>query len=80
MKKAVVAGIAPRLLAMKKGEDKYWCACGKSKNQPFCDGSHLGSEFNPVAFSLAEDKEVALCMCKQTANPPFCDGSHNKLS
>jgi CDGSH-type Zn-finger protein len=56
----------------------YWCACGKSKNQPFCDGSHKGSEFSPIKVSLDENKKVAWCMCKHSNNPPFCDGSHKK--
>jgi len=57
----------------------YWCACGESKNQPFCDGSHAkAGEFTPVEFKMEEKKTVALCMCKRTGNPPFCDGSHAK--
>jgi CDGSH iron-sulfur domain-containing protein 3 len=57
----------------------HWCACGKSKNQPFCDGSHKGSEFVPTVFELKEAKEVWLCGCKKTKNPPFCDGTHKSL-
>ena len=57
---------------------KYaWCACGKSANQPFCDGSHRGSGFNPVITEITESKTVSWCGCKHTDNPPFCDGSHN---
>ena len=57
----------------------YWCACGKSTNQPFCNGSHKGSEFIPVKFEIIEEKSAYLCGCKHTKNQPFCDGSHTKL-
>lgn len=56
-----------------------WCSCGLSKNQPYCDGAHAGSEFTPQVFKMAEKKQVALCNCKHTQNPPYCDGSHSKL-
>jgi CDGSH-type Zn-finger protein len=57
----------------------WWCACGKSRKQPFCDGSHKGSEFTPLQVQIDEAKKVFLCGCKRSANSPFCDGSHNKL-
>ena len=57
-----------------------WCACGKSAKQPFCDGSHRGSEFRPVITEVTETKTVAWCNCKNSANKPFCDGSHSKLN
>ncbi len=57
----------------------YWCACGKSKNQPFCDGSHRGTTFSPVKFELSEPKTVWLCGCKATGTAPFCDGAHKKV-
>ncbi len=57
----------------------WWCSCGRSKNQPFCDGSHSGTEFSPMPVKIEEKKTVALCGCKHSANKPFCDGSHNKL-
>jgi len=57
----------------------WWCACGKSKNQPFCDGSHKITSFSPVKTEVAEPQKVALCGCKRTKNPPFCDGSHRQL-
>ncbi len=57
----------------------YWCSCGKSARQPFCDGAHKGSEFSPLAFKLEEKKTVWLCGCKRTAKPPFCDGAHKAL-
>jgi glutamate synthase domain-containing protein 2/CDGSH-type Zn-finger protein len=57
----------------------HWCACGRSQNQPFCDGSHQGTGLSPVEFMPQTNGEAWLCMCKQTRNPPFCDGSHNRL-
>jgi len=59
--------------------DYWWCHCGKSATQPFCDGSHQGTGFTPVKFTLTEKKKVWLCGCKQTADRPFCDGTHNSL-
>ena len=56
-----------------------WCACGKSANQPYCDGSHKGTEFRPVIEKVSEPRKVAWCGCKHTGTPPFCDGSHAKL-
>ena len=57
----------------------WWCACGKSKSQPFCDGSHQGSDFSPVKLELKEQTKVWLCGCKQSGKQPFCDGTHNSL-
>lgn len=57
----------------------YWCSCGQSSKQPFCDGAHKGSEFTPTKTVLEETKTVALCGCKHTAGQPFCDGAHAKL-
>lgn len=80
MEKGKVAGTMTKMVELIAGETYAWCACGKSKNQPWCDGSHMGSSFKPTVFTLAEPKkEVALCMCKQTKNPPYCDGSHMSL-
>ncbi len=59
---------------------KYaWCACGRSGNQPYCDGSHKGTGLAPVIETITETKRVAWCGCKQTGSAPFCDGSHSKL-
>ena len=60
--------------------DYYFCTCGKSANQPFCDGAHKGTGFRPVLFSLSEKKSVSLCQCKQTSRQPFCDGTHSKIT
>jgi CDGSH-type Zn-finger protein/quercetin dioxygenase-like cupin family protein len=64
---------------LKAGERYFWCSCGRSKRQPFCDGSHAGTGFSPVAFNAERDEEVILCGCKHTRSPPFCDGSHSNL-
>lgn len=61
---------------VKGGRAYRWCACGRSRKQPFCDESHRGTAFQPVMYKAPEDLTVALCGCKQTKNPPFCDGSH----
>jgi CDGSH-type Zn-finger protein len=57
----------------------WWCVCGRSRTQPFCDGSHKGSSFAPLKFEIAQTTQVALCGCKRSQNKPFCDGSHNQL-
>ena len=59
--------------------DYWWCACGLSKKQPFCDGSHKGGPFTPLKFTVAKADKLAVCGCKRTKNPPFCDGTHNTL-
>ena len=71
-------GKSPMVEEMEPGT-YWWCSCGYSTTQPFCDGSHKGKGFAPVKLEITEKKKVAWCMCKQTANPPFCDGSHAKL-
>lgn len=57
----------------------WWCSCGKSKNQPFCDGSHQGTEFTPMEFKVDTAGKQWLCGCKRSGKPPFCDGTHNDL-
>jgi CDGSH-type Zn-finger protein len=57
----------------------WWCACGKSQKQPFCDGSHKDTEFTPVKLEITEKTKVYLCGCKHSHDKPFCDGTHNKL-
>jgi CDGSH-type Zn-finger protein len=72
------AGSAPVVLQLDQGT-YYWCACGRSDNQPWCDGSHAGTGIEPVAFSVDEPAKAALCLCKQTGDQPRCDGSHTEL-
>lgn len=75
----IIAAKSPAKVQLQKGKDYYWCQCGRSQNQPFCDGSHAGTGLSPVKFSAEKDGEVTLCRCKSTANQPFCDGSHTRL-
>jgi CDGSH iron-sulfur domain-containing protein 3 len=74
-----IAQKSPYAVDVEAGKSYFWCACGRSAKQPFCDGSHKGSEFSPVKFDATESKTVHFCGCKHTANPPFCDGTHTKL-
>jgi len=77
---ALIAGNMPSYQELVAGKRYMWCRCGRSKNQPFCDGSHAGTGFQPVAYVAKADKEEALfCMCKRTGTPPFCDGTHANL-
>ena len=69
----------PYAVEVEEGKSYYWCACGRSKNQPFCDGSHQGTDFQPVEFTAEKTDTVYLCGCKKTGNQPFCDGTHAKL-
>ncbi len=78
MIRPVVAARVPVVLELEPGT-YYWCACGRSAKQPFCDGSHQGTEFTPEVLTLEVQRRVALCACKRTGNEPFCDGSHKKL-
>jgi len=75
----VVARPKPCLVTLKGGRTYFWCSCGRSANQPFCDGSHKGTGLEPRKVVLAADEEVLLCGCKQTKTPPFCDGAHTNL-
>ncbi|MEK7433660.1 MAG: CDGSH iron-sulfur domain-containing protein [Cyanobacteriota bacterium] len=78
MEKGEIASKVPAVVELEAGT-YYWCTCGKSKNQPYCDGSHQGSSFTPMVLEITEKKKVALCQCKQTNNAPFCDGAHKGL-
>ena len=72
------AGESAIAVEVEKGKSYYWCSCGKSAKQPFCDGSHKSTDFTPLAYKAEETKKMFFCACKQTNNQPFCDGSHNK--
>ena len=77
--KPQVADKHPIDVDLQAGRHYLWCACGRSEDQPFCDGSHAVTDLQPIAFSPGESGEAWLCMCKQTKNPPYCDGSHKCL-
>ncbi len=79
MNEAVIFQKEPIAVYLKTGETYAWCACGRSANQPFCDGSHKDTGLTPVIFKADENKTAYMCACKQTGGAPFCDGSHNKL-
>lgn len=69
----VVAEQGPCPVTLKVGRTYFWCACGRSQRQPFCDGSHAGTEFTPLRFTPRDDHNAVLCGCKRTAKGPFCD-------
>lgn len=77
--KPTIAAKAPIGVELEAGKSYYWCSCGNSSNQPFCDGSHKGTSFTPEKVVVEETKKYYLCACKQTANAPFCDGAHKGL-
>jgi CDGSH-type Zn-finger protein len=74
----IVAQKTPCRVDLEPGE-YWWCACGRSKSQPFCDGSHEGTGIAPVRMEITEKSSVYLCGCKFTATPPFCDGAHELI-
>lgn len=76
---AKIAQKAPFAVEVEQGQSYYWCACGRSNTQPFCDGSHQDTEFEPVAFTAEKSETVYLCGCKRSSNKPFCDGTHQGL-
>ena len=75
----VVAKKGPYVVDVEAGKAYFWCACGKSKNQPFCDGSHKDTGFAPVKWVADADGKKGFCGCKTTGGQPLCDGSHNNL-
>ena len=78
MEKPIISEKSPVMLTMEPG-DYFWCACGRSSNQPFCDGSHRGTGLFPLKVRIEEKKDVWWCRCKQSENKPFCDGTHKRL-
>lgn len=76
---AVVSQKSPYLVEVEAGKSYFWCSCGRSEKQPFCDGSHKGTTFTPLKFEAEKSKQLFFCGCKQTDKQPFCDGAHSKL-
>lgn len=79
MTEAVVAKKGAFFADVEEGKTYWWCACGRSQNQPFCDGSHKVTDITPVEYVAEATKSFMFCGCKQTKNRPRCDGSHGKL-
>ncbi len=80
MSEPVVAQKSPIPVEVESGKTYYWCSCGRSQSQPFCDGSHKGTGFSPLAWTADKSGTVYFCACKHTQNPPLCDGSHKNLA
>ncbi|MFQ5766908.1 MAG: CDGSH iron-sulfur domain-containing protein [Acidobacteriota bacterium] len=78
MSEAKIAARIPAVLELEAGT-YMWCRCGRSAKQPYCDGSHQGTGFSPLSFTIEANRKVALCQCKKTDNSPFCDGTHKHL-
>ena len=78
MSEPLIAQKSPFVQKVEPGA-YYWCTCGRSQGQPFCDGSHKGTGFAPLKTDLTAAKTVAWCGCKHSKNPPFCDGNHSRL-
>ena len=74
-----IAQKSPYKVEVTAGKTSFWCACGRSQKQPFCDGSHKGSEFSPVKYEAGETKSVFFCGCKHSSKTPLCDGTHSRL-
>jgi CDGSH-type Zn-finger protein len=79
MSKGHIAAKAPIAVEVEAGKNYFWCTCGKSAKQPFCDGSHKDTGFTPMKWTAEEDGKKFFCACKQTDGAPFCDGSHKGL-
>jgi len=75
----VIAQKAPFALDVTEGRTYYWCACGRTKNEPLCDGSHKGTSFSPIPHTAKKDGTLYLCGCKHSKAPPLCDGAHMDL-
>ncbi len=79
MSESIIAQKAPYPVEVEAGKKYFWCACGRSANQPFCDGSHKEVGLSPVVFEADESKTIFFCGCKQSKNAPRCDGTHGKI-
>lgn len=75
----VIAKPSPYAIEVEGGRNYFWCACGRSNTQPFCDGSHKGTSFSPVKYTAEKTEWVWFCGCKQTGSPPMCNGRHKTL-
>ncbi|MBD3670552.1 MAG: CDGSH iron-sulfur domain-containing protein [Gammaproteobacteria bacterium] len=80
MKNPIIADNQPIKVCLNKGQEYHFCTCGRSKSQPFCDGSHVGTSFTPKVIATEEDREEYLCVCKHSNNLPYCDGTHQTFS
>ncbi len=79
MSEAVIAQKSPYPVEVEEGKTYYWCSCGKSAKQPFCDGAHKGSNFAPVAYKAEKTGTAYFCGCKHSGNGALCDGAHSAL-
>jgi CDGSH-type Zn-finger protein len=79
MAEPIPAQKAPYGVKVEAGREYWWCACGRSKSQPFCDGSHKGTGLSPLQYTPPQSQEVWFCGCKHSAAKPLCDGSHKRL-
>jgi CDGSH-type Zn-finger protein len=79
MSEPEIGGRAPIRIDVEAGKSYWWCACGRSKTQPFCDGSHKVTSFTPIEYKPEAAGQVAFCTCKRSGKKPLCDGSHKKL-
>ena len=79
MSEPEIGGRAPIAVEVEAGKSYWWCACGRSKTQPFCDGSHKVTSFTPIEFKAEKSEKVFFCTCKRSGKRPLCDSSHKRL-
>jgi len=79
MSKPVIAQKEPYAIDVTTGKSYWWCSCGESSKQPFCDGKHKGTDFVPIEYKADKDRTVYFCGCKKSSKNPMCDGTHSKL-